>query len=297
LRFDGRGHEHAPASTLVAAYLLASTIPLASALWLGRTTPSRLAMHALFLALAVWSARRRGPEPGTSITALLLGALAAWIPLLLVPGLYNAIPTIALGLGGAMHDARVLAWEHALFGVSPALTFSVRFPWPALSETLHAGYLSYYALIFGPPLRLFLANRRRDFGETAFTVMLAFVCCYVVFVLFPVQGPWFEWAAPTTIPRGPVRLAVERLLHAGSSRGTAFPSSHVAVSVSQTIVALRLQRGLGVIAAVCTLALALGAVYGSLHYGIDVIVGALLGVAIGTFAPGLYTRLAMRSAR
>lgn len=286
------GREHAPANRLVAGYLLLTTLPLTIAVIGGRTPGERLLNHLVFLAASVWAARRRWPAAGASLSDVGIATIAAWMPLLLIPGLYNEIPQILPGLGGTLHDARVIGWEHALFGISPVETFSARVPSRALSETLHAGYLSYYALIYGPPLRLFATGRRRDFGETAFTVMLAFVCCYVVFVTFPVQGPWFEWPAPSTIPIGPVRLAVERLLHAGSSRGTAFPSSHVAVSVSQTIVTLRLQRGLGVAAAICTLALALGAVYGGLHYGIDAVVGALLGIAIGTVTPRLWRRLA-----
>jgi hypothetical protein len=278
------GREHAPANRLVAAYLVVTLAPLAFAAATGRTPVARLATHVVFLVAAVWAARRRWPSVGAPIAAVVSASLAAWLPWLLIPGLYNEIPYILPGLGGVLHDARVIGWEHALFGASPVYTLSARFPSRALSETLHAGYLSYYALIYGPPLRLFVLGRRREFGETAFTVLLAFVGCYTAFVLFPVQGPWFEWAAPTTIPHGPIRATVERLLHAGSSRGTAFPSSHVAVSVAQTLVTLRLQPALGVVAALCTLTLALGAVYGGLHYGIDVVVGAVCGVVIASVA-------------
>jgi membrane-associated phospholipid phosphatase len=285
------GLEHAPANRLVAAYLVASLVPLAVAAATGRTSVERLATHVVFLLAALWAARRRWPSVGAPIVDVVVATVAAWLPLLLIPGLYNEIPYILPGLGGVLHDARVIGWEHALFGTSPVYTLSARLPSRALSETLHAGYLSYYALIYGPPLRLFLTGRRRDFGETTFTVLLAFVCCYTAFVLFPVQGPWFEWVAPATIPHGPIRATVERLLHAGSSRGTAFPSSHVAVSVAQTLVTLRLQPALGVLAAVCTATLALGAVYGGLHYGIDVVVGAVCGVVIAVVARWVWPRL------
>jgi membrane-associated phospholipid phosphatase len=265
-------------NALVLAYLVVSTVPLALAVALDRTSAVRLAVHVGFVLLTAWGTRRPN-------------ALTQWIPLLLVPALYTELPHVAAGLSHAMHDARVIGWELALFGESPARTFAARASWPWLSETLHAGYLSYYALIYGPPLLLFATGRRRAFGEATFALMLAFVCCYAVFACFPVQGPWFEWPAPAAIPRGPVRLAVERLLHAGSSRGTAFPSSHVAVSLTQSLVMLRLARPVGVACAVCTLALALGAVYGGLHYGIDVLVGAALGTLIGLLGPGLYRRL------
>lgn len=289
-RFATRGTEHAPANVLVAVYLAATTIPLAIAVAHAATPGERLLNHVAFLAASIWAARRRWPNAGAPLTDVAVSTIAAWMPLLLIPGLYNEIPQILPGLGATLHDARVIGWEHALFGESPVETLSARFPSRLLSETLHAGYLSYYALIYGPPLRLFAAGRRRDFGETAFTVLLAFVCCYAVFVMFPVQGPWFEWPAPTTIPVGPIRLTVERLLHAGSSRGTAFPSSHVAVSVAQTFVTFRLQRRIGLAAALLTLTLALGAVYGGLHYGIDAVVGAALGITVGLVARAMWRR-------
>jgi membrane-associated phospholipid phosphatase len=253
---------------------------------LGRTSASWLAAHAIFLLATAWCARHPArPAPAGGRAGLAL--LAPWLPLLLVPPLYTELPHVAAGLGLAMHDARVIGWELALFGESPARAFAAHAPWRWLSETLHAGYLSYYAVIYGPPLLLFARRRavgERPFAECAFTVMLAFVCCYAVFVCFPVQGPWFQWPAPP-VPAGPVRHAVERLLHAGSSRGTAFPSSHVAVSVAQTLVTLRHARWAGAACAVCTVALALGAMYGGLHYGIDVVVGAVVGTAVGTLGP------------
>src|SRR5438067_3616969 len=258
-----RANDRDPVNALVLAYLAVSALPLALSVALGRTAALRLSVHGGFLLLTLWGARR--PT-----------ALTRWIPLLLVPALYTELPHVAAGLSPVMHDAPVIGWERALFGESPARTLAARFPWPWLSETLHAGYLSYYGLIYGPPLLLFAAGRRRAFGESAFALMLAFVCCYAVFVCFPVQGPWFEWPAPAAIPHGPARLAVERLLHSGSSRGTAFPSSHVAVSLTQSLVMLRLMRPVGVACAVCTLALALGAVYGALPYGVDIIAGAVL---------------------
>jgi membrane-associated phospholipid phosphatase len=277
--------EWAPVNALVAAYLAASALPLSAAVLTGRASAARLAAHLAFLLLTAWGARR-----GVGRASPALQTVAAWTPLLLVPAFYNELPHVAAGLGTRMHDAPVIRWELALFGDSPARTFAAAMPWRALSELLHAGYLSYYALIVGPPLVFWAMGRRRAFAESAFAVMLAFVCCYCVFVAFPVQGPWFEWPIPAAIPRGPVREAVERLLLAGSSRGTAFPSSHVAVSVAQTLATWRLLPPLGWACAACTVALSLGAVYGGLHYAIDVLVGAGVGAVVGLLGPRVVSR-------
>jgi membrane-associated phospholipid phosphatase len=75
-------------------------------------------------------------------------------------------------------------------------------------------------------------------------------------------------------------LTVLWLLEAGSARGTAFPSSHVAVAVVQSAFALKYQRRVGWVATVATILIGCGAVYGGFHYATDVIAGAALGLAV-----------------
>jgi membrane-associated phospholipid phosphatase len=191
-----------------------------------------------------------------------------------------------------MHDARVLAWERAVFGpASPAAALARRWPHRWLSELLHLGYLSYYLVIYLPPLALWARGRRPAFAASAFTVLLAFVACYAVFVPFPVQGPWYTWPHPAAVPDGPARAAVERLLAAGSSRGTAFPSSHVAVSVAQTLALGRVAPRLAAPAAVASVLLAVGTMYGGFHYGVDVVAGVGVGCVVGAGGPLLWRRM------
>ena len=287
-----------PAAALLLAYLAATAVPVLRS----GAAPGLLGVQLALLAGAAWAtaARRAGPGART---------LAAWLPLLAVPACYAALPTVAAGLGRlTRHDARIIGWEHALFGTSPVLTLSAHWPARALSELLHAGYLSYYLLIYAPPAWLWwratrptapnalrsTASDADAFAAAVFTVWLTFACCYTIFAWFPVQGPWYEWAPPPTIPDGPMRRTVQALLHAGSSRGTAFPSSHVAVSVAHTIALARVAPRLAPAAAAATVLLAVGAVYGAFHYGVDVLAGALVGLALGLAGPRLHARLTAR---
>jgi membrane-associated phospholipid phosphatase len=111
---------------------------------------------------------------------------------------------------------------------------------------------------------------------------LVYGVCWSAFVLFPVQGPRYLWAPSPLWPHGPVRELTLHLLSAGSSRGAAFPSSHVAVAAVQAVVLWRTHRVLGAIVAAATVAIGLGAVYGGFHYAIDAVAGAALGAALGT---------------
>ena len=206
--------------------------------------------------------------------------LAAWIPLVLWPALYAEIPIVIAGLGGSMHDRAVQGWDAAIFGAQPARAFAAALPNRALSEILHAGYLSYYALIYVPPALLFARGKRDEFARTVFALTVVWLVCLVGFVAFPVAGPRYEWGLSAAVPSGAVRSTVLWVLETGSARGTAFPSSHVAVAVVQSAVALEYQRRVGWIATVATVLLGCGAVYGGFHYAVDVIAGAAVGLSV-----------------
>ena len=106
-------------------------------------------------------------------------------------------------------------------------------------------------------------------------------------------------ACPQGVPDGPVRRLVLALLEAGSSRGAAFPSSHVAVATTQFVMVVRYQPRLSFFVFAISLGLAAGAVYGGFHYAVDALAGVAVGDAgcaasgsaapsPGTVGPGLY---------
>ncbi len=218
---------------------------------------------------------------------------ADWYPLLLIPVLYSELAVLNVAVwNGRYFDPLILTAEHAVFGGYPSHDLAARFTWKALSEWLHASYLSYYLLIYGPPLILYSRGRRPAFLKSVFALMLAFFVHYLFFVYFPVQGPRYLFPTPVAASaRGPAWALAHRILESGSSRGAAFPSSHVGVSAAQCVnVALYLPAFLSV-AAVLTAGLALGAVYGGFHYAVDASTGLLLGLAAAGVAPRLYRRL------
>ena len=244
--------------------------------------------HCLALAATVWAWRRKAGGHW------LPGLLADWLPLLLVAFLYSELPILMLGLGGVAgsgtgatvyHDALIQRWEAAVFGGQPARTLAGAMPIRWLSELLHGAYLSYYAIIYVPPLVLYALGRRQAFAQCQTAVMLAFTTCFVVFVVFPVEGPRYLWPAPARVPDGWMREAVLWVLGRGSSRGTAFPSSHAAVAVAQSVTFWRVSRlRLSWVVAAVTGLLLVGAVYGGFHYAVDMMMGAVVGVVAATIA-------------
>ena len=177
---------------------------------------------------------------------------------------------------------RSIPMPNPLCGTEPSHTWAARLPSLPLSELLHAGYLSYYAVIFVPALLLFVKGRRYEFAATVLALTVTCTVCWAIFVALPVEGPRYLFSAPPGIPNGPIRRLAVSLLAAGSSRGAAFPSSHMAVSVAMAVTALRWQRPVGWAVSVIALLVGVGAVYGGFHYGVDILAGAALGVATST---------------
>ena len=254
--------------TLLCAYL-GLTTPLL-AFGVGDTPRLGLAVHVVALAICVVATF--GPVRPW---------LRRWLPLFLVLFLYAELPLLIRAAGHAtVQDTAVIAWERALFGGQPAVDWARRWPSLAVSELLHTAYLTYYPIIFSVPLLLQLQRRESELSRAVFVVMLTFIACFLTYIAFPVAGPRYLWASPADETSGVVRAFTQWLLESQSSRGTAFPSSHVAVATTQAILAVHYFGTRGVIVAVSALLLALGAVYGGFHYLIDAAVGAVYGGAV-----------------
>ena len=231
--------------------------------------------------------RHRGEVPLAIVRPLLKrdeDASDSWMPLLLLLFFYSEMPALIQAAGHADgFDADVIRIEQALFGSQPAQEWARAFPSRAVSEGLHLAYLAYYPIIYVVPALLWWTGRRSEFGAAVFVLVLTFVACFVIYLIVPVAGPRYLW--PSAAPEGLFRSIATWLLETRSSRGTAFPSSHVAVAAAQTVLACRVFGARGAFVGVIAAGLALGAVYGGFHYAVDVIAGALLG--LGTAVGGL----------
>jgi membrane-associated phospholipid phosphatase len=269
------------------------------AIWAGVLLIGYLVWTGILLTVG---ARRARPADLLVHSALLLAVAAAtwiratprwlrlWTPLLALLFLYSELPGLIRAVGHVgFFDERVLGWEAALFGGQPARDWAAATPSLALSEMLHLAYLSYYPIIFVVPGILYITERFEDFREAVFVLMLTFVGCFAMYVCFPVIGPRYLWPSPLDAAGGIVREATRWLLDARSSAGTAFPSSHVAVAVTQSLLAVRYFGRKGLVVAILTALLSAGAIYGGYHYAIDVLAGLLVG--------GIFTGIGLLMAR
>jgi membrane-associated phospholipid phosphatase len=246
--------------------------------------PVLLALHAIGVALMLSPSmlggfQRRFPRVSR--------VLADWYLLILVPGLYTELAVLNKSIfNGYYFDALIMSVEQHIFGSQPSRDLAHALPYLPLSEYLHFAYISYYFIIYAPPIILYLRGDRHRHQQLVFNIMLAFFAHYVFFIYFPVEGPRYIFPAPGgNLANGFFYNMAHRVLEAGSSRGAAFPSSHVGVSFAQTAFAFKVMPRFAPVLLILATSLALGAVYGGFHYGTDAICGFAFGLLLFVMAP------------
>lgn len=279
-----------PGDVLAAAYLAATGLLAAAS---GTPTGWTLfALHALGLVLV--HVLGRVPVPRNPAGAFLR---LAW-PVAITPLFYTELAALGQLLFPGYFDGAVQAWEQALFGAQLSMTASGWFDALWFSELLHLGYVSYYLVVPAALLGAWRFGGRSGLESVAFATALAFYLCYLCFAVFPVAGPRYEFekiVGPQT--DGLLFALVHGILESGSAKGTAFPSSHVAATVTAWLTAGRFDRSVSWLLSPLVVLLTLGTVYGRFHYGIDAFAGLVFAAVSVLWAPRLMRRLAPESDR
>jgi membrane-associated phospholipid phosphatase len=231
-----------------------------------------LVAHALVVVL-VYLVTRPGLGPvGKTIREI--------YPLLLLPALYSELD-ILNSVAVPVHDPLVRQWELLLFGSQVSREWWQAAPSRFWSTVFHASYLSYYLTISAPALYFAWRGDLQAVRRFVLVVIATFVICYLVFIFFPVAGPYYEFRRPAAwfTDNLPARLTYEALA-GGSSYGAAFPSSHVAAALAATLAAARSSPRLGLLLLIPTLLLTIGVVYCQMHYGVDALAGLGIGALV-----------------
>lgn len=254
-----------------------------------------------FLAIAAAVAAIRGPERPAAWWALLAYILLALMvvllsrpglgifgralrevyPLLLLVPLYSSLDLLNGIYQVRVYDRIVRGWEQTIFGTQVSQAWWQANPSRMLSTVFHLSYFSYYLIIPLPLIWFAVARDAYNLRRSVLIIFATFLACYLWFILFPVAGPYYEFArpAPWFLDNFPARL-VYATLSTGSSYGAAFPSSHVAGTVAAAIAGWLGSRKLGLILLVPTVLLTVGVVYAQMHYAVDALAGALMGIMV-----------------
>ncbi len=218
-----------------------------------------------------------------------------WYPIVCLPFMYGALRILNRMITTSFYDDRIVQAEQAVFGYHPSQELFRLVPSRLLSEFAHFSYAFYICLIPLVAGLLFWRYRERALAPYVTSISLVFSVCYFVFITFPVVGPYHYFGPidPST-KQGVFCYLVERMLANGSSEGTAFPSSHVAVAfciwaVSRPYLG-RLSWGVLAIA----IGILVGTVYGGFHYAVDALAGLPIGLAGGLLGPRFHVWLSRK---
>jgi membrane-associated phospholipid phosphatase len=232
--------------------------------------------------LALTAALRFVPRDGHA----LLRFLRYSYPLAGLPFFYAEVAHLSRLVTTRYFDPAIVALEQAVFGCQPSQMLHTWLPWMPLREFLHLCYGVYILLMPLGVLTLFFLHRMEDLKRFTTSIIGTFFACYLIFVFFPVQGP-FHYFGPIH-PASPMALLprfTNALIGHGSSLGTAFPSSHVAVAVALWMAMPRDVRWLKTLYLIVAIGIFFGTVYGGYHYAVDATTGLILGIALGLVWP------------
>jgi membrane-associated phospholipid phosphatase len=231
--------------------------------------PWLVLLHAALIAMIVVLARGRHRWP----------AVHAWYPLLL--------PLLAFHEAAWLHDLfvdgwqdrHILAFEAWLFDVPPTVWLQ-QFRRQSFSEMLQFGYLSYFLFLPFLGFVLYRRSAREPFYAMIAAAMLANVVCYVIFLVFPTEGPAHTLRHLHTqpIPDGPLASLVQLTQRAGT-HGNAFPSAHAAGAMVPAIFAAKYAVRYAPLLFASLALMSVGAVYDRYHYASDMAGGLLIGGA------------------
>ncbi len=202
-------------------------------------------------------------------------------PLILVVIFYGALDLLTGHGGIPTHESTIQHWELVVFGGQVSHTWWERYPSPFWSTLLHAVYASYYLVVAAGPIWFLLKRDSPNLRRTVAAISATYGICFVIFLLYPVAGPNYEFPRPAAefIANLPARL-VYSLLQRGSSYGAAFPSSHVAAALTAALITLKGAPRLGLVLLVPAVLLPFAVVYTQMHYAMDAIGGVILGLAV-----------------
>lgn len=209
-----------------------------------------------------------------------------WYPLAGLIVMYNELQYLNRVLTDRYFDDLIQRWEIALFGSQLAVSLRQWFPWKWLGEAAHFGYFTYYFITPSLLIPLWAQKKRTEFRVATGVIGMTYVFCYLFYVYFPVTGPYWQFPFPDPAAEGWFfPQLMNKIVAGGSSRGSAFPSSHIAATVTGLALAWRYQRTVFTIILLPVILLTIGTMYGGFHYGVDALGGVVAGLFFGVLGP------------
>ena len=241
-----------------------------------------------------------------------------WYPIALLGFFFDVATQIDRVLFTEYLDPIFQHWDELIFGYQPVVEWGIRWNTFVVQEFFHFAYFAYYLMIFGVPLYVYLKKGKSEYIRTLFNILFVFFACYVVFVFLPVAGGrimesyyiignYVEGDYEPGIYIASVRELTETYRHglfthimvyiyrASTHFGGAFPSSHVAVALTITLLSFRYFKGMAWLLLVITFFLSLSTVFCHYHYFVDAVAGVVYGLIMFGLSEFVYVLIGARN--
>jgi membrane-associated phospholipid phosphatase len=267
-----------------------------------------LAVHAGGLLLIHLLIQGQGRAPGSVV----LDFLRYFYPLLLFGWFFAETGWLNRMFFPTFLDPGVIKLEQKLFGCQPAVQFMEKLPYLGISEMFYFFYFSYYIMIGGVGLALFLRDRRQ-FLHYVSVVSFLFYICYLLYIALPIIGPpiffrqFHGYALPADIQRMASTTVYPEAVKTGvffrlmawvyrvfEAPGAALPSSHVAVALCTVYFSFRYLRPIRYLHLAAAILLCLSTIYCRYHYGLDVLAGVVTAAVVIPLGNWLYFKFEPR---
>lgn len=264
-----------------------------------------IAGHVVGIVLVHWLIRAQASHP----TNRLIDFLRHFYPVLLYTAFFCETGNINLMFFPSYLDPAFIRADLALFGFEPGASLMSKLPFLPVSELLYFSYFSYYLMIVGMGLALYLKNRHQFFHYVT-VISFVFYICYVIFIFLPVVGPQVlteempnyklppdlanlvvSHPYPEGVTHGPFFHLMAWIYRVFETPGSAFPSSHVAIALCTVYFSFRYLRRIWIPHLIVAILLSIATVYCHYHYGVDVLGGILTTAILLPLANSLYKRL------
>jgi membrane-associated phospholipid phosphatase len=233
-------------------------------------------------------------------------------PVLLYVGLFRETGSLNRMFFTDYIDPLAIHLEQALFGCQPSMLFMEKLPYLVVSELFYISYFSYYIMVVGVGIALFVRNRVQFFHFVS-VISFVFYLCYATYIFLPVVGPRLfireiegyglpeaVWALssshsfPEAVQVGPFYKIMAVIYELFEAPGAAFPSSHVAVSLCTVYFSYKYLPRIRHFHLLMALLLCLSTIYCRYHYVVDVVAGLLTTALLLPLGNWLYWKFEKR---
>ncbi|HDP67769.1 MAG TPA: phosphatase PAP2 family protein [Candidatus Marinimicrobia bacterium] len=213
--------------------------------------------------------------------------LHIWLPIISFTLFYVQATSYDHLVFSTTFDDALMKWESTLFGDLNRFA-GIPGKYLLLDELFHFFYFSYYIILFVPGL-IMTARKSVKLHEMIFSLTLMMFVHYLVFILFPGDGPVAR--RQDIFRHGAVFIPLMNWIYTigGEQGGGAFPSTHVTVTVMVLLYCRtefpRSRWVFGILA----IGICVATVYCSYHYIVDVLAGLVTGTAFYFIGKKVYS--------